>query len=137
LSTNASNNSQDPGHIRHIDSADGYVAVFSIATHPYYLLLPVAKWALIKRDGADHLEAMVPVPGVIDLQPVSNIQDAILMDYAYLPLYVSAPFTDARGVNALDRVKHAAVQLGQRMEAHQIALQEQEIIQEPAPDESP
>lgn len=81
---------KDPGFIKRLESADGWVALFATPEKPYYSIVPVAKWSHVKRDGVDVVEALVPALGDTALVSITDMPfDYEFITYAYLPAQAS------------------------------------------------
>lgn len=107
--------SADPGHYRHVNQADGWIGVFALPMPPFSLVLPVAQWALLKRDGGERMEGLVPFYAP-SLHLASMLpMGAELIDYLYLPLAANTEYMKRIGYDPLEELTKAAIQRGQQL----------------------
>jgi hypothetical protein len=109
---------RDKGHIRHMEPAHGWVAVFAIPTFPFYSVLPISHFVLVKRDGQETTDALVPLIGQRELQFLSQIEQGEFMFKVYTPLYTNPPFVSEDGsTTAFDNALTGAAARGQELAA--------------------
>lgn len=127
----------DNGTFRATMYVDNWVAVFAIPDPPYFEAAPIASLSVIKRDGAEHYDALVALIGEPELQNTSLITSRVrdipdlarsgvvprrvFIAHAPLSLFCSDYFVitldDGTEKTTYDSIKEAAISLGQQLEA--------------------
>lgn len=120
-----------------MEPADGWVALCSLLTPPYYIAVPVVKWVVIKRHGVEQVEALVSIPGSYTPRPLSESDpNGLFMQFVHVPTFTSQEFTTEDGRFSMwDHMKYLAAQQGQEL-AIQYLEQQQQAEPEPEDDDS-
>jgi len=131
--SNASNDFVDPvaeidsGHVFNWSDADSWIAIFAVPREPYYLVIPIIKWVLVKRDGREHRDALIPVFGNPEPQLLSVIAPTLglgmFVGHANVPLQSHSELTSPDGRTPYRSLVDLALQRG--MEWAQLLQQQQ------------
>lgn len=119
MSIPADNLVTDLGHIRHLEPAPGIVALYAIPAPPFYTMLTVKMWALVKQGGDEFVEALVGGFGSPRLARISALPiEGAFIDYLDVPLLTSPAFTfqtQTGQQTMLETMREMAIAAGQNL----------------------
>lgn len=133
--SNTPNDSVDPsaeidsGHVFNWSDADSWVCIFAIPREPYYVVVPIVKWVLVKRDGREQRDALIPVFGKTEPQLLSLVAPTLglgmFVGHANVPLQSHGELTSPDGRTPYRSLVDVALQRG--MEWAQLLQQQQPV----------